>query len=167
MARERILIVDDEANARTALAELLRDEGYSVETAADGFKALPKLEDFSPDVVVTDLKMPGLSGLELMAKVRHLPVMRGEEIVGILSDRDVLAAGRQWLGNDSELGRRVMVVADAMSTRVSTITVDRPATEAAKTLLRRRVGALPVLRGRELRGMLAVSDFMYWILARA
>ncbi len=71
MAKERILIVDDEANARTALAELLRDEGYLVETAADGFKALPKLEDFSPDLVVTDLKMPGLYGLELMAKVRE------------------------------------------------------------------------------------------------
>ncbi len=40
--RGRILIVDDEANARMALAELLRDEGYGVETAADGFKALPK-----------------------------------------------------------------------------------------------------------------------------
>src|SRR5262249_46631498 len=69
--RERILIVDDEANARTALAELLRDEGYAVETAADGFKALPKLDEFAPDVVVTDLKMPGLSGLELMEKVRE------------------------------------------------------------------------------------------------
>jgi DNA-binding NtrC family response regulator len=71
MPRERILIVDDEANARTALAELLRDEGYAVETAADGFKALPKLDDFAPDVVVTDLKMPGMSGLELMEKVRE------------------------------------------------------------------------------------------------
>ena len=39
----RILIVDDEANARMAMAELLRDDGYAVETAADGFKALPKL----------------------------------------------------------------------------------------------------------------------------
>src|SRR3954469_4110471 len=70
-ARERILIVDDEANARTALAELLRDEGYSVETAADGFKALPKLDELQPDVVVTDLKMPGMSGLELMDKIRE------------------------------------------------------------------------------------------------
>jgi DNA-binding NtrC family response regulator len=69
--RGRILIVDDEANARTALAELLRDEGYSVETAADGFKALPKLEEFGPDIVVTDLKMPGMDGLELMKKVRE------------------------------------------------------------------------------------------------
>jgi len=46
--RGRILVVDDEANARSALAELLREEGYSVETAADGFKALPKLEAFDP-----------------------------------------------------------------------------------------------------------------------
>ena len=64
----RILVVDDEVNARSALAELLREEGYSVETAADGFKALPKLDEFSPDVVVTDLKMPGLDGLGLMTK---------------------------------------------------------------------------------------------------
>ncbi|HEX2573092.1 MAG TPA: sigma-54 dependent transcriptional regulator [Polyangia bacterium] len=67
----RILVVDDEANARSALAELLRDEGYAVETAADGFKALPKLEEFSPDVVVTDLKMPGLDGMGLMRKVHE------------------------------------------------------------------------------------------------
>src|SRR5262244_3456782 len=71
MAKDRVLIIDDEANARTALAELLRDEGYAVETAADGFKALPKLDEFAPDLVVTDLKMPGLSGLELMGKVRE------------------------------------------------------------------------------------------------
>jgi DNA-binding NtrC family response regulator len=68
----KILVVDDEANARTALAEILKDEGYSVETAADGFKALPKLRDFSPDVVLTDLKMPGMDGLELIGKVQEL-----------------------------------------------------------------------------------------------
>ena len=66
MGRERILVVDDEVNARTALAELLREEGFDVETAADAFKALGKYEAFSPDVVVTDLKMPGMDGLELV-----------------------------------------------------------------------------------------------------
>ena len=40
-AKGRVLIVDDEANARSAMAELLKEEGYSVETAVDGFKALP------------------------------------------------------------------------------------------------------------------------------
>ena len=70
-ARGRILIVDDEVNARTALAELLRDEGYSVETAADGFKALPRLDDFNPDVLLTDLKMPGMDGIALMRKSKE------------------------------------------------------------------------------------------------
>ncbi|HSK02579.1 MAG TPA: response regulator, partial [Kofleriaceae bacterium] len=71
MARTgRILVVDDEVNARTALAELLRDEGYDVETAADAFKALGKYESFSPHVVVTDLKMPGMDGIELVKKIR-------------------------------------------------------------------------------------------------
>jgi DNA-binding NtrC family response regulator len=70
--RGRILIVDDETNARTALAELLRDDGYVVETAADGFKALPKLEEFAPHLLLTDLNMPGIDGVELLRKARSI-----------------------------------------------------------------------------------------------
>ncbi|MEJ7735416.1 MAG: sigma-54 dependent transcriptional regulator [Polyangiaceae bacterium] len=69
-SRGRILIVDDEANARAALSEILREEGYTTETAADGFKALGKLEEMVPDVVLTDLKMPGLDGIGFMEKAR-------------------------------------------------------------------------------------------------
>ncbi|MDX2019547.1 MAG: sigma-54 dependent transcriptional regulator [Deltaproteobacteria bacterium] len=71
MQRARILVVDDEANARNALFELLKEEGYAVETAADGFKALGKMSDFTPDLVLTDLKMPGMDGLELLRRVRE------------------------------------------------------------------------------------------------
>ena len=70
MRSGRILVVDDEVNARTALAELLRDEGFEVETAADAFKALGKYEAFTPHVVVTDLKMPGMDGIELVKKIK-------------------------------------------------------------------------------------------------
>ncbi len=66
----RILVVDDEVNARSALAELLRDEGYEVETAADAIKALGKVSEFAPHVVLTDLKMPGMDGIELVAELR-------------------------------------------------------------------------------------------------
>jgi DNA-binding NtrC family response regulator len=69
MSKGRILVVDDEANARTALAELLRDEGFEVETAADAFKALGKVRDFAPELVITDLKMPGMDGIELVHRL--------------------------------------------------------------------------------------------------
>jgi DNA-binding NtrC family response regulator len=68
----RILVVDDEANARTALAELLRDEGYDVETAADAFKALGKVDEAAPHLVLTDLKMPGMDGIQLVKKLRAM-----------------------------------------------------------------------------------------------
>ena len=73
-SKGRILVVDDEPNARTALAEILKEEGYQVETAADGFKGLARAEEFSPDLVLTDLKMPGMDGVELLRKLRqHAP----------------------------------------------------------------------------------------------
>src|SRR5882757_6811938 len=70
--RGRILIVDDEANARAALSEILHQDGFVTDTAADGFKALGKLAEFDPDVVLTDLKMPGLDGIGLMEKGREI-----------------------------------------------------------------------------------------------
>ena len=68
----RILVVDDAINARTALAELLRDEGYDVETAPDAFKAIGKQLTFQPQLVITDLRMPGMTGLELVHCLRAL-----------------------------------------------------------------------------------------------
>jgi two-component system, NtrC family, response regulator HydG len=72
MRKGRVLIVDDEATARSALGEILGDEGYKVRTASDGFRALATAEEFAPDVVITDMKMPGMDGLELLARLRNL-----------------------------------------------------------------------------------------------
>jgi DNA-binding NtrC family response regulator len=68
----RVLVVDDEPNARNALAELLRDEGYVTEVAADGQQAMRVVEGFDPDVVLTDLKMPVMSGLDLLQQGKPL-----------------------------------------------------------------------------------------------
>ena len=56
----RILVVDDEANARSALAELLEDAGYLVSTAADGRAALVQIEQFDPDPFLEELAVRGL-----------------------------------------------------------------------------------------------------------
>jgi len=94
--RERILIVDDEGPARSALAELLRDEGYQVDTAADGFKALPKLQDFAPDLLLTDLRMPGMDGLELMRRAKEIdPEMQAIVSTGRGDVESAVAAMRQ------------------------------------------------------------------------
>jgi DNA-binding response OmpR family regulator len=58
----RILIVDDEPNARTALRELLRDEGYDVACADDNAGAQARLADFRPDLVLVDAQMAALEG---------------------------------------------------------------------------------------------------------
>ena len=67
----RVLVVDDESSARSALSELLREEGYEVQSAADGYKALGRVDGWQPDVVITDVKMPALGGIELMTKLRE------------------------------------------------------------------------------------------------
>jgi two-component system response regulator HydG len=68
----RVLVVDDEPSARTGLERLLKDEGFEITTAADGQQALERIGDVAPEVIVTDLKMPGMDGLALLAKVREL-----------------------------------------------------------------------------------------------
>src|SRR5712675_2966226 len=72
MNQERILIVEDEANERTGLAELVSSWGYRTETAADGVEALEKVGTFSPSIVITDIKMPRMDGMELVEKLADL-----------------------------------------------------------------------------------------------
>ncbi len=66
----RILVVDDEPRMAGLIAMALSDHGHSVETAGDGERALGILSGAGFEVVVTDLKMPGLDGLELLAEIR-------------------------------------------------------------------------------------------------
>ena len=77
--KARVLVVDDDEGARTGLEKLLRLEGYDVDTAADGAEALDRVSERVPDVIVTDLKMPRMDGLELMGRLREtfteLPVI--------------------------------------------------------------------------------------------
>ena len=71
MPRARILIVDDEANARAALRTILAEEGYEVAEAADGEEALQKLSDFLPEVILSDVRMPRRDGLSLLKAAKE------------------------------------------------------------------------------------------------
>lgn len=72
MSPARILVVDDDAAARRGLEKLLRSEGFSVSTAAGGEQAIAEANDVLPDVVLTDLEMPGIDGPELCRRLHEL-----------------------------------------------------------------------------------------------
>jgi two-component system, NtrC family, response regulator HydG len=67
---KHILIVDDEPLVRSSLGELLTISGYSVSTAASGKEALGMLKNYSADIVITDMKMPEMNGIQLLKKIR-------------------------------------------------------------------------------------------------
>jgi len=67
----RILVVDDEEIVLDSCTEILRGEGYQLATAADGERGLALVKEFRPDIVVVDLKMPGLSGFDVLARLKE------------------------------------------------------------------------------------------------
>ena len=66
----RVLIVDDEDNQRSGLANMVSGWGFAVETACDGVEALEKIESFDPQVMLTDMMMPRMDGPELMKRLQ-------------------------------------------------------------------------------------------------
>src|SRR5918912_19409 len=71
MAKERILVVDDEQNARVALRTILSEEGYEIAEAADGEEGLQLLSGFAPAAILADVRMPRMDGITLLKRARE------------------------------------------------------------------------------------------------
>ena len=72
-SKARIVVIDDEVNAATALETLLKEDGYEAVSAYDAATGLGLVEQIDADVVLTDLRMPGMDGHELIRRLRQLP----------------------------------------------------------------------------------------------
>ena len=86
----KILMVDDEVQVLHALRRLFRREGFEVELAGGGAEALAKLQTFAPDVVLSDFRMPGMNGAELLAEVKRREPLAVRMIVSGFADRDTV-----------------------------------------------------------------------------
>ena len=71
MMKENILVVDDEEVLRNLASEVLSEEGYQVSLAGSGQEALEQMNQKTFDLVIADLKMPGMDGMELLKKIKE------------------------------------------------------------------------------------------------
>lgn len=93
----RILVVDDEFDLRRAVRVILESEGYEVSECDDGREALDTLQNTSPDLILLDVMMPFVNGLEVLKQLRQLPEKRMIPVIlmtGIVPQRAADAA--QW-----------------------------------------------------------------------
>ncbi|MCX5808653.1 MAG: response regulator [Proteobacteria bacterium] len=68
----KILVVDDEENIRFLFKEELEEEGYQVELASNGFEAIDKVKGTKFDVIVMDIKMPGMDGIQALNEIKNM-----------------------------------------------------------------------------------------------
>jgi len=97
-SQQRILIVEDEDNARKGYEALLRKWSFEVLGVASGEEALAKFQDFQPSVILADVELPGMNGLDLLAhlgeEIQRIPVII---ITGRGSDERVVQRSTQAL----------------------------------------------------------------------
>ena len=80
-----ILVIEDDPDARTLIHSVLRHAGFDVVLAADGQEGLEKVPMSSPDLIVTDVAMPRLNGLDLIQAIRNTPDYKSVPILAITS----------------------------------------------------------------------------------
>ncbi|HVF91522.1 MAG TPA: response regulator [Blastocatellia bacterium] len=95
---KKILIVDDDSDTRYVLSLILKSEGYEVITAADGECALAVTAELKPDLIITDISMPRVNGIELTRQIRlkrdlaTMPIL-AITAYGAMTMRNAMAAG--------------------------------------------------------------------------
>jgi CheY-like chemotaxis protein len=90
----QVLIVEDNHDAADSLAEVLRLWGHEVRVAYDGLEALCQIASFSPDVVITDIGLPGLDGYQLAEKLRRKPETKNALMVAVTAYSDPVSRRR-------------------------------------------------------------------------
>ena len=86
---ERILVVDDEIEVCKILKEFLSEKGYEVYTALDGATALQKVRETKPHVVLLDIIMPGMGGIDVLKEIKKIDPTTGVIMITAVTDHEL------------------------------------------------------------------------------
>jgi len=92
---ERILVVDDEVDVCCALKEFLSLKEYEAETAFDGPTALKKVQEFNPHIVLLDIMMPGMGGIDVLKEIRNINPKIGIIMTTAVTDEKIAESAIQ------------------------------------------------------------------------
>ncbi|HEY4644577.1 MAG TPA: response regulator [Bacteroidota bacterium] len=98
--RKKILLVDDELSIALVLKGVITDQGYNVEVAHSGEEALEALKKSDPDLLITDIKMPGMDGFELIRTLQNDPKHKNLKyvILTAFNDQEAIAKAKKDFG---------------------------------------------------------------------
>lgn len=116
--RARVLVVDDERTICATIAKYLNKIGYIAMAVTSGLEALAAMEEFRPDVIVIDYKMPGLNGLDTIRKIRETP-FDGCIIIATASEVELIRHAGENLGVSEFISKPISL--DALQTIIERI----------------------------------------------
>jgi DNA-binding NtrC family response regulator len=138
-----VLIVDDETNMRRTLADILSLEGYRVTTASDGEQAVAICNAQPQDVVLMDVRMPGIDGFEALRRIRQTHadariILMSAFTISELRQQALEEGAIAILPKPLDVEKVVRLIGDIKSTSILVVEYDAPVAEALGTLLRDR-----------------------------
>lgn len=144
----RVFLLEDDEDLREALEDVLLNEGYEVLSAADGHEAVAKALDFSFDIFVFDVKLPGPDGLEVLAQFKkENPDLLSVVMTGYATEKDTLRALRLGVGDYLKKPFRSKILTDAVRRLESQVLRRRKQDEAERTARSLVVWSLEFLVG--------------------
>jgi len=118
----KILIVEDDKNQQELYRQELIDEGYEVDVASDGKEAIGRVEENRPDLIVLDISMPGMDGIEAMGRIlggdNRIPIVLNTAYSGYKDDFMTWAA-HAYVVKSSDLSMLKAQIREALKTRIT------------------------------------------------
>ena len=107
---KRILVVEDNDLNRKLFCDVLRSQGFAVEPCADGLEALQRARDFVPNLIIMDIQLPNVSGLDLIEEAKADPVLRSIPMLAVTAYAGIGDEERiRDAGADSYLAKPVSI----------------------------------------------------------